>query len=103
MTTTDAIAIPATNPRPPARCGTLSGFRRHQRLNEKPCDACTHAKQVYDQRWRSAPERTRKNRLHARAQGAAKTLLRQLYPDAYRALYRQELARLTAEAEQDQS
>lgn len=31
------------NPRPVAGCGTASGYRRHTRRREKPCQACRDA------------------------------------------------------------
>jgi hypothetical protein len=74
--------------RPPARCGTPSGFRKHQDAGEKPCDACTAAKADYDRRWRSAPLRIQKHRLNARAQAEARNELARRYPAQYRKLYR---------------
>jgi hypothetical protein len=80
-----------------ARCGTPSGYRRHQLDGEKPCDACATAKREYDQRLRSAPEATRRNRLHAKAQACATSRLRSIYPDLYAALYREEKERIWRE------
>lgn len=70
-----------------ARCGTTSGYTRHQLAGEKPCDACAAAKRAYDKRWRSASAQTRKSRLKARAQGRAYAELGHRYPSEYRALY----------------
>ena len=82
-----------------ARCGTPSGFSAHQRHGERPCPACYSAKQEYDKRWRSAPERARSSRLNARAEGRAKTRLASMYPTLYAALYAEEKARLEDEAD----
>jgi hypothetical protein len=80
------------------RHGTPSGYKRHQLDSEKPCDACARAKQEYDQRWRSSPEQTRRNRLHAKAQGRAHTRMRAIYPEVYAALYAEEKERAYREA-----
>lgn len=31
-----------------AACGTYSGYRRHQRAGELPCQACNDARRIYD-------------------------------------------------------
>lgn len=80
-----------------ARCGTTSGYTRHQLDNEKPCDACASAKAAYDKRHREAPERTRMSRLKARAQSRAEARLRGMYPDVWRVLYAEEVERAQAE------
>ena len=69
------------------RHGTTTGYAQHQAHGERPCDACVNAKREYDQRWRSAPERTRKNRQHSRAQGRALQALKQENYNHYRELY----------------
>lgn len=79
------------------RCGTTNGWALHQGRGEKPCDACASAKAEYDRRWRAAPERTRINRLHAKAQGRALRALAKAHPDEYRVLYIQHKAALHAE------
>ena len=81
----------------PRRHGTYSGWRRHQELRERPCDACYAAKQAYDRRYRAAPERTRVSRLHAAAQSVALRRLAALYPDLYREFYIEEKARRMVE------
>ena len=81
----------------PARCGTPSGYRKHQHAGERPCDACAAAKSEYDRRLRSAPEATRRNRLTAQAQNHARTRLTAIYPDVYAALYREEKERIWRE------
>lgn len=81
--------------------GTYGGYREHQRHGENPCAACTAAKAAYDQRWRAAPERTRQNRLYARAQGRALRALARENPGRYRQLYEAALAEVIAEAEQE--
>lgn len=82
------------------RHGTPSGFRLHQDRGEWPCDACYRAKQEYDKRWRSAPERTKKNRLHARAQNRTLVQLKNRHPEEYRELYQANLAAVRKEAAQ---
>ena len=84
--------------RDPARCGTPSGYNAHQNRGEKPCDACARAKREYDQRNRSAPLKTVKNRLTARAQNCARSRLADLYPDVYRTLFQEEKERVFREA-----
>lgn len=79
------------------RCGTTTGWSRHQQRGEKFCDACAHAKSEADKRWRSAPERTRTSRLHSKAQARALKLLKDAHLDEYRALYVEQKAELHAE------
>lgn len=69
------------------RHGTHSGWSLHQRLGERPCDACLRAKQAYDARWRAAPERQRRNRASAKAQRLAYAELAHMFPELYRRLY----------------
>lgn len=69
------------------RCGTTTGYNRHQSAGEKPCPACVEAKSEYDRRWRSADEVTRRSRLRAKAQQRALKALKDENPDRYRALY----------------
>lgn len=81
------------------RCGTTAGWGRHQRHDERPCDACARAKAEYDKRWSSAPRRRQIERLNATAQGRALRELSKRYPDEYRQLYLQHKAELLAVAE----
>jgi len=90
--------VTTSSPRGVSRCGTLSGWRRHQRADERPCDACAAAKAAYDKRWRAAPERKRRDRLKARAQGRALLRLSHHHPSEYRAMYYEALDELEAEA-----
>jgi hypothetical protein len=46
-------------PRVPARCGTYSGYQRHYRNKEKPCDPCIHALNTYQGGWRVRSGHTR--------------------------------------------
>jgi hypothetical protein len=85
----------------PQRCGTPSGFRRHQKAGEKPCEACTAAKSEADKRWRAAPRVTQRNRASARAQHLALRDLSRLHHDEYSALYQQHKAALFAQLEDD--
>lgn len=84
-----------------SRCGTTTGYKAHQRAEEKPCDACAKAKADFDVRWRSAPEITRRNRLHARAQSRASTELRRRHKAEYDVLYRRCKAELEDEMGHD--
>lgn len=78
-----------------SRCGTPSGFDRHQRNKERPCNACYRAKAEYDVRRRSSTEQVRLARLRARAQQRASTMLKRLYPEEYREMYLTALEELT--------
>lgn len=80
-----------------ARCGTPSGWNRHRRNGERPCERCVDAKAAYDRRWRAAPERTRRNRRLARARGLALQRLSHRYPEEYSELYREALTELESE------
>lgn len=81
------------------RHGTTSGAARHAAAGELPCDACRAAKAEYDRRWRSSDEKTRKNRLHAKAQSLAERDLRQAHYEEYRAYYVAHRDRLLREQE----
>jgi hypothetical protein len=82
----------------PARCGTPSGYNRHKREGERPCNACYKAEVERQARWRNASEdRIRGGRLRARAQSRAQTALRRLHPDEYRKLYAAAVVELMAE------
>lgn len=83
-------ATVGTQPGGRVRCGTVTGYTNHQRAGERPCDACVAAKAAYNKRWREAPERTRRNRMYAAAQGRAKQRLVEMFPDTYAALYAEE-------------
>jgi hypothetical protein len=82
-----------------SRCGTPSGYDRHQRVGEKPCAACANATADYDKRWRDATKRRQRDRLHARAQGRAEKLLRLAHPNEYDAYYQIAKAEVQREAE----
>ena len=83
---------------PVARCGTVSGFNKHKREGVRPCPACVAVKQEYDKRWNGQPERVKKSRASARAQGRAYSRLAAIYPDLYHALYAEEKDRAYREA-----
>ena len=69
------------------RHGTHSGWAAHQRAGERPCDPCWQAKREYDQRRLASSDAKRQNRLRAKAQNRARTILTQRYFDEYRELY----------------
>lgn len=79
------------------RCGTPTGYSRHQGRGENPCDSCARAKQEYDHRWRLSSDVTKRNRLQARAQNKAYQTLAWKYSDEYRELYLAYKAELYAE------
>lgn len=79
------------------RHGTQSGWSLHKKRGERPCDPCYQAKQSYDKRRKAAPESVQHHRDFARAQSRAEGRLRNLYPDVWRVLYAEELARIKAE------
>ena len=82
----------------PGRCGTHSGWARHQRASEKPCDACAAAKSAYDKRRLATHSaKKRKAQQYARAQGRAERRLAGLYPEVYRALYEEAKREIIAE------
>lgn len=70
-----------------SRHGTAAGWTLHKQLDEDPCDACYRAKQEYDKRYKSAPEATRRARLHAKAQRKAEREIVARFPEEYRELY----------------
>lgn len=88
---------PSTTSTVGSRCGTVTGWTRHQRAGERPCDACTAAKAASDRRWRSAPDSARRNRVHARAQRRAYAELARRHKAEYDNLYRQYKADIVAE------
>lgn len=72
------------------RHGTHSGWAKHQKLAEEPCESCRKAKAAYDYRRLSATEQRRKNRLSATAQSRARAELARRHPDEYRTIYEAE-------------
>lgn len=80
-----------------ARCGTPSGYNKHQENDEKPCDACALAKKEYDQRWKAAPDRVKKSRLYAKAQNRALKDLRHAHLEEYEVLYEMHRNRIKEE------
>lgn len=81
-----------------ARCGTPSGYTRHQLDGEKPCDACAASKAAYDKRNKAAPMRRRKDRLRAIAQRRAFQTLREENVERYQELYKAFVAEVFADA-----
>jgi hypothetical protein len=80
----------------PAECGTTSGWNRHRRMGETACLRCTEAKRVYDLT-NNAPERVRRRKARSLAYNRANLRLRRMYPEVYRAIYQEELARAMEE------
>lgn len=104
MTTKDQRASVVVNGRGLARrdsdsrCGTASGFTRHQNRGEEPCALCTIAKADYDADWRAQPENVLRNRLAAKAQALALREIKDAHLDDYREAYARHKDRLFAEA-----
>lgn len=80
------------------RHGTHSGWSLHLKLGQDPCTPCYQAKQEYDKRWHSAPERIRRNRLHAKAQAKAYQRIAREFPALYRRYYEEFRDQLLTEA-----
>lgn len=76
-------------PRSKVRHGTNSGWSKHVRDGERPCDPCYRAKQEYDRRRLETTPAGVKGRLRARAQSKALLALSHEYPDRFQALYEQ--------------
>lgn len=76
------------------RHGTHSGWTRHQRHGEQPCDPCWRAKHDYDQRRLTDPVKLQRGRLRARAQGLAESELVRRHKAEYDELYAATLAEL---------
>lgn len=81
-----------------SRCGTASGYARHQNRDEDPCAICTIAKADYDADWRAQPENVLRNRLAAKAQALALREVKDAHLDDYRAAYARHKDQLFAEA-----
>lgn len=84
------------------RHGTRSGWALHQSLAERPCTPCYLAKKNYDKAQKLAPERKRKARLNAAAQGKAYVALAHAHPEEYRKAYQEAKARIFKEAGYDE-
>lgn len=76
-----------TFPNSITRHGTHSGWSKHTKAGERPCDPCFFAKKEYDARRLAAPEKTRLNRLRASAQNKAHTALSRKYRGEYLTFY----------------
>jgi len=63
----------------PAQCGTTSGYERHRRNNETPCDHCATARREYQQEWRA---RGGVIQHHTRSVRVPKMLLAEMYLNA---------------------
>lgn len=79
------------------RHGTISGHRKHCVEGTEPCEICRQAKAAYDYRWRNADERTKRNRLAAKAQQQANSELARRHYEEYRAIYDELYEELLAE------
>lgn len=84
-------------PRPPARCGTTSGYARHCSRKESPCDPCKAAKAAYDKDRCDKGDRRTVARIRSQAQSLARSHLTRKYPAEYREVFVRERTRLFAE------
>ena len=50
----------------PAECGTMSGYQRHRRLGETPCDSCKAANAARDRKWRASQGQEQRDKNAAR-------------------------------------
>lgn len=71
------------------RHGTMSGYWKHQRDEERPCDPCYRAKSQYDDELRKQPTAIIKARIRAKAQGKAHSELARRHHDEYFEVYEQ--------------
>jgi hypothetical protein len=69
------------------RHGTPSGWSKHMKDGERPCDPCYRAKAEYDHGRRAIPEQTLRSRQAAKAQQMALRRLKDMHPAIYAALY----------------
>ena len=82
--------------RPP--CGTVEAYLAHMYYGEPRDQACRDARAAYDRGYRASrdPDAKRRTKLRNRAHARAHTALARRYPAEFRALVRDELARLYA-------
>lgn len=77
------------------KCGTPSGYTRHQLDGTPTCPECKAARAAYMTEYRNNPVVQARDRLYAKAQTYAKTQLTREYPERYRELYDRFKAELT--------
>lgn len=77
-----------------AKCGTYSGWNRHIKRGEEPCDPCVLAQRAYAADWRASNPRKLAN-YAARRHAAYRALvaLRARHYREYYNLYQEELAK----------
>jgi hypothetical protein len=81
------------------RHGTITGYARHQRRGEKPCERCAAAKSKYDKKRRLEPMKLKMSRLQAKAQSQATSKLRRNHAEEYQILYQEAKQQLISEME----
>ena len=79
-------------PKPPAACGTYTGYQRHKRAGEEACEPCRAANAAHQKAWRAGhPSQRDRERQRTAARSRALWRLADLYPNVFRRLYLEEL------------
>ena len=79
------------------KCGTIAGYRKHQRNDESACDACKAAWREYGREYSvRRPDVHAKSQWRRLAYSAASTALIARHRDEFHALYTAELERRRA-------
>jgi hypothetical protein len=83
--------------------GTVTGYRRHRDLGERPCDKCAAAWRKYQNRhrkqWLSDPDVRAHDRMMRNARERAKSALAARHAEEYKALVQAEIRRHTSNRE----
>lgn len=80
--------------RPPAKCGTYTGYQRHNRLGEDACKACKKAVTEYQARKRAAdPSINARDKARSRAVWRACKRLAEMHRADYLRLLNEERAK----------
>jgi hypothetical protein len=80
------------------RHGTLSGFRRHYQLKERPCPDCYTAGRARQLDRQSDPGWMKRHNELSRAEGRAHAALTRAFPDEFRKLQRKFLRQIERQA-----
>lgn len=82
-------------------CGTYAAYQRHLRKGEETCDACRQANTVQARTLRTDPAIKSEQNARSAARSRAAWRLTREYPERYRQLANEELAKLTFPEEAD--
>ena len=78
----------------PAKCGTPSGYRKHQRKSEEPCGECRAAIAAYKREYLARrPDINRKQNDYTKAHNRAAMRLVESHRDVFEVLLAEELRR----------